>query len=117
MKYDFKIHQGADKAFSLIVKDQGGAVDLAGYVAAMQIRQKAFSATAIDTLTTENGRLELFPAEGRIRVVFPNEITQSYPPSVFVYDLEIKSAGGQVTRILEGKVSVSPEVTRDELTE
>jgi len=30
----------------------------------------------------------------------------------FVYDFEVESAGGEVTRILEGKFTVKAEVTR-----
>jgi hypothetical protein len=30
----------------------------------------------------------------------------------YVYDVEITSSGGEVTRVLEGQVEVTPEVTR-----
>ena len=32
--------------------------------------------------------------------------------SGYVYDLEIESAGGVVTRLMQGQITVTPEVTR-----
>ena len=39
-------------------------------------------------------------------------VTEDFPAGTFVYDLEIRSVGGIVDRIIEGSFIVTPEVTR-----
>jgi hypothetical protein len=41
-----------------------------------------------------------------------NSTTSGIEEGIYVYDIEITSGSGSVTRILEGKATVSPEVTR-----
>jgi hypothetical protein len=38
--------------------------------------------------------------------------TGAIEEAIYVYDLEIASGSGTVTRLLEGEVTVNPEVTR-----
>ena len=88
-KHDLKIDQGTDTAIKFVLKKDTLPLDLAGYKAAMQLRYAAYSDEAIDTLTTENGRLTIEPGEGKITAVFPHEITESYEPGYLVYDLSL----------------------------
>lgn len=111
-KHDLKIDQGTDTSIKFVLKKNSLPLDLAGYKAAMQLRQAAYSVEAIDTLTTENGRLSIEPAEGKITAVFPNKSTEQYPPGYLVYDLEIETVSGEITRILQGRVQIIAEVTR-----
>lgn len=78
----------------------------------MQIRSRVFSKEAIDTLTSKSGRLVIDANEGRITAKFPHSITETYPAQTLVYDIEITSAENEITRILQGKIIVSAEVTR-----
>lgn len=111
--YDFCINQGTDLTVPLVLTDATGEpVDLEGYTAAMQIRTLVESPEAVDTLTTGNGRILLEADQGKLTLKFPNEVTALFPAQQMVYDVEITSGGGEITRILQGKVSVSPEVTR-----
>ena len=41
-----------------------------------------------------------------------NSTTSNIEEGIYVYDIEITSGAGSVTRILQGNVTVSPEVTR-----
>jgi hypothetical protein len=41
-----------------------------------------------------------------------NSITGAIEEAIYVYDVEITSGAGVVTRIMEGTVTVNPEVTR-----
>lgn len=52
------------------------------------------------------------PADGRFELIFPNKVTAGYPVQTLVYDIELVSSGGEVRRIVEGRASVTPEVTR-----
>ena len=115
IKYDFKIDQGCDHNFSLVLKDENGSgVNLVGYGAAMQVRSSPSSKIAIDTLTTANKRLEIDTDAGKIALNFPHDVTSTYPAAKLCYDMEIVSGGGQVTRLFSGFITVSPEVTRVE---
>lgn len=112
-RYDFKLNQGADTALPIVLKDcKGTAIDLSGYTVAMQIRRFKASTDAIDTLGTDDGRIVMEPADGKFTLTFPHQITEAYPVAKLVYDIEITSGDGEITRVLEGSVTVSGEVTR-----
>lgn len=87
--------------------------DLTGYTARMHIRKAVSSPDPpLFSLTTENGRIQLTPAEGRIVLLVSATDTALLSFSTAVYDLELVSGGGVVTRLLQGSVSLSREVTR-----
>lgn len=112
-EYKIKIDQGSDVVIPIVLKDPEGTVlDLTGYTARMQIRPYFASSRVIDELTTENGRCEIDAANGKITLRFPHANTEKYPPSILRYDIEMESSFGEVTRILEGRFVVRPEVTR-----
>ena len=107
-----KLHQGSDEYFDLVVKSDGITPDnLTGYTARMMIRQSIRDDTILDELTTENGRIEITPLDGKLRVLFPSLVTSGYDFTRGVYDLELVS-GDVVIRILQGEVEVDLEVTR-----
>lgn len=93
--------------------DGGSPVDLTGAAARMQVRQKVTSPDVVIELNATNGRAVLTDAvNGEITLSISAVDTALLPAGVGVYDLEIAFAGGQVDRLLEGKVRISPEVTR-----
>ena len=49
---------------------------------------------------------------GKINLIATATQTTAIEEAIYVYDLEIESSAGSVTRILEGQVTVTPEVTR-----
>lgn len=87
-------------------------IDLTGYTARMQVRPSIPSATVLANLTTENGGIEIEPLAGEITLMLTDEQTAALPSGTWVYDLELVSAGGEVTRTIEGGFVVRPEVTR-----
>ena len=112
-KYCFTIDQGTDLRVPFVLKNADGTlVDLTGCAIRMQLRKNFYADEAVDTLTTDDGRITMTPAEGRFELVFPNSTTAGYPVQTLVYDIELVSSGGEVRRIVEGKASVTPEVTR-----
>lgn len=109
---DLTIEQGATFKHTLLVKQGGSAFNLTSYSARMQIRKTYASADTILELTEENGRITITPLDGRIDLLVDAEDTAELTFKDGVYDLEIESAGGEVTRILQGFVTLSLEVTR-----
>lgn len=87
--------------------------DLTGYTARMQVRRTIESSTVLLNLTTENGGLDVMPyeASNEILINVSASVTASISTSG-VYDIEIISPTGTVSRILQGTFTVSPEVTR-----
>lgn len=88
-------------------------INIEGYTARMQIRRTIDSSTTLVSLTTENGGLTVNPADpdNQILISMSDAVTASISTSG-VYDLEIESPDGTVSRILQGTVTLSPEVTR-----
>ncbi len=94
-------------------KDSAGtAINLSGYTARMQVRETYSSTTPIVSLTNGAG-ITLGGAAGTIAIVISATTTAALAaPFSGVYDLEIVSAGGVVTRLVQGTATVSAEVTR-----
>lgn len=111
--YNFVLEQGTDKELSLIWKDSVGTpVDLTGYTARMQMRPSKSSETVLLDLSTENGLIQLGGVTGAISLIFTEALTNTLTRSG-VYDLELNS-GNKVTRLIEGEITLSKGVTRDE---
>lgn len=88
-------------------------VNLTGCTLRMQMRKTVGDATVLDTLTTENGKLEITNAiEGRISIKISAVTSSAYTFDRGVYDLEVVFLDGSVYRIIEGAVTTVPEVTR-----
>jgi hypothetical protein len=104
----------AGASFSRVIrwKADGANVNLTGYTARAQIRPSAASATTTLSLTTENSRIALGGSAGTITLSISATDTAAIAAGRYVYDLELVSAGGIVTRLLQGIVTVSANVTR-----
>lgn len=87
-------------------------IDLTGCTARMHIRAKLEDATPLLVLTTENGRITLGGTTGTVDLFIADEDTTLITWTSGVFDIEIAHPGGDVTRIAQGSVSVSKEVTR-----
>ena len=84
---------------------------LTNHTARMQVRRTIESTTPLITLTTENGRITLNGAAGLISLSISAADTADLTSSG-VYDLEIISSGGLVSRVIQGTFNLSLEVTR-----
>lgn len=113
-KLKFTIYQGATFRKRLTWKGPSGTpIDLTGCTARMQVRAEVGSPTVLLELTTENGGIVLGGALGTIDLYTSDEDTGAITWDGGVWDLEIVHPGGEVTRLAQGSISVSPEVTRD----
>lgn len=111
--YNFTIEQGSTLRRDFIYKDNAGIpVNLTNYVARMQIRSFKDSSTVLFEATTANGKLVLTGAQGKIALTVSATELDALTFDVGLYDLEIQSPSGVVTRLLEGTISNSRQVTR-----
>ena len=124
-KYSFVIEQGSTVNFEIQYKDSGSnPVDLTGYSGKMMIRSNyadqnpttyavLSSSLAADgtglNFSGSNGSTP--PTSGSIGIYISAASSSAFTFNTARYDLEITS-GSVVTRILEGQVNLSQEVTR-----
>lgn len=113
---DLVIDKGATYKLSLIwsTKDQFNVktpVDLTGYTAASQIRESYDAVSPIVSLTTGSG-IVLGGVTGTIDLVITAAVTTAITIDKGVWDLELTNPSGEVIRLLSGKVTFKPEVTK-----
>ena len=111
--YSFTIDQGAQYTTQIIWADSSGnPINLTGYTAAMQLRLQAASPdpSALN-LTSSNGGITITPLAGEMDILMTSAQTGSLDPGFYVYDLEI-ALGSVVTRIIQGQITVSAQVTQ-----
>ena len=101
------IDQGTDFTTSVNLTDNnGGQLNLTGMTAASQIRKTHSSSNATNFTTS------LANNTGTLTLSLNNSVTSSMSAGRYVYDVELTDSSNVVSRILEGIVTVTPEVTR-----
>lgn len=107
--YNLVIDQGSDFALDLVIKEAGSALNLSSYSGRAQLRTSvsASSAAASFTVTKTNA------AGGALKMELSAATSSGISAGQYVYDLEIYTSGDAVVkRILQGEVTITPEVTR-----
>jgi hypothetical protein len=97
-------------------KAAGVPVDLTGCTARMQVRADVDSPDVLLDLTTENGGIILGGAAGTIDLwVGATDTTAiTWDGGVWALDIQYATGPDDVDRLIEGSISVSPEVPRDD---
>lgn len=112
--YNFTIEQGATFKREFKYKtSEGVGIDLTNYAVRMQVRKTIDATTKELDLTESNGlSVGTTPDTNHIiTLTIPASTTQDLSFDTAVYDLEI-DLSGEVTRLLQGKIKLSKEVTR-----
>jgi hypothetical protein len=86
-------------------------INITGYTAKMQMRSYPDNPTSVLTLTTENGGITITGATGNIALHATASQTGAINQGPYDYDIEIYQ-GASVTRVVQGQVEVSAQVTR-----
>jgi len=93
-------------------KDNAGTpLDFTDLTAAMEIR-KTITSDAVETLTTENGKLELGGVLGTIRLLLTQDEVSAIPAGEYIQDLYTKNASLDNTFRFRGKFVVCEVITR-----
>ena len=109
--YDIICEQGTTFTRVVTYKDAAGnAVNLTSYTARMKVRSSRGAEGFYMTLINTRGIT--LQSNGEIEIVIPATSTARVPSGSYLYDLEIVSTSGVVTRVIEGEFRVSGEVTR-----
>jgi len=87
-------------------------VDLANYMARMQIRPTLASTTIIQELTTSNGGIALDNSAKTVTILMTAIQTTAFTFTSAVYSLELVLSGTEVVPFCGGTITLVPEVTR-----
>lgn len=100
------IDQGTTFSFTFSLTNADGSdKDLSDYTVAAQIRKSYYTSSKVDfTTSTVDGI-------GEITISLTAAQTSELKAGRYVYDIEIESSA-ETVRVLEGIVTVTPEVTR-----
>ena len=122
-EYNMTIEQGSTftRLISIeepdLIADPNGSIFvpylLVLHTARMQIRRTIESSTVMISLTTENGGIDINPGtpENEILLSISAANTATLTSSG-VYDLEIISNTGAISKVVRGTITLIPEVTR-----
>jgi len=97
--------------FEIIVRylnDDGTAIDLTGYQARSQMRRSYYSTTATNLIANISS-----PTNGNVTLSLNANTTANLKVGRYLYDVEVvENATYTVSRIVEGIITVMPEVTK-----
>ena len=106
IKSNLTVDQGANFLYNVYLIDANGtAIDISGYTGNCQIR-KTYTSTTYNTMN-----VAVTGASGLVSLTMNSTVTANLTSTRYVYDLEL-SSNNVVSRILEGTITVSPQVTR-----
>lgn len=122
-QFSFTIEQGVTVKKQFTYKNSAGEpIELGtgdeSHTARMQIRENIDADQPVGDFNTSNGGLSIIETtgsavSGTIELLIPATSTSLYTFDTAVYDLEIEQTStGTVTRLLQGKIKLSKEVTR-----
>lgn len=104
-KANLVIDQGSTYSVSISIFDaEGDPLNVTGYTSRSQLRKHYTSSNAVTFQTSLSN--------GEISLALTANQTTSLIPGRYVYDVELIDQSNNVTRIVEGIVTVTPEVTR-----
>lgn len=90
-----------------LAASNGQPLNLTGYTVASQMRKSFQSSTSYSFTATVYDALA-----GKIRLTLTDEQSALIPAGRWLYDVEITSSSGVTTRVVEGVVTVSPQITQ-----
>ena len=114
--YNFTIEQGANFSKTLTWKTSGGvSIDIGGYTIRMMARRDYKDTTPVISLSTVNppGGITIAGtgSTGQFDITMSATVTAALDFSTLQYDIEMVKSG-KVTRLLEGMITLSKEITK-----
>jgi hypothetical protein len=102
------VDAGSDYSNIITVSSTNGQpLNLSGYTVASQLR-KSYSSSTVYAFTASI----YDAANGRVRLQLSASNSSAIPAGRWLYDVEITSAAGSKTRVVEGIVTITPQITQ-----
>ena len=112
VKRDFVVPQGVTYPVKMRYLDANDAViDLSGYSVQAQLRKQYDQAVADVDCTIANGKAFL-DVDNYFGFTLSPSDTSALAATTYFFDIIVTSSGGDVTRAMEGTISITPEVTK-----
>jgi len=109
-KIDFSVDCGSTWTVRFDYTDNdGNPIDLLGYIGRMYLKRNYNTPSAFE-ISTVIGNMVV--ANGYVTWTVTDEETSTLLSGSYIYDVELESYDGTVSRFFEGKVVFNPEVTR-----
>jgi hypothetical protein len=101
--------QGTDFSFTMdITNDDGTAVNVANYTFTSSIRKSYYSSRVTANMTVN----VLSTANGNLAISMNSATTSNIKAGRYLYDVKMKNASNTVTRVVEGIITVYPQITK-----
>jgi len=105
-KLNIVVDQGTSFFTSFTVNDDGGTpINFTGYTATAQMRKYYTSSNSVSFTVTAN-------SAGGVALSLTANATANLVAGRYVYDVEMVAPANTTSRIVEGIVTVTPQVTR-----
>jgi len=102
------VDAGGDYSNIITVSSTNGQpLNLGGYTVASQMRKSYSSSTAYAFTASIYDA-----ANGKVRLQLSASASSVIPAGRWLYDVEITSASGTKTRVVEGIVTITPQITQ-----
>jgi len=106
---ELTIDQGTTFESTLdLVADDGNPINLTGYAFSGQIRKSYYSSTPTANFTISVSDL----VNGNLVISLDATTTSKIPAGRYLYDVKMTDTANTVTRIVEGIITVTPQVTK-----
>jgi hypothetical protein len=107
IKANLIIDQGSTYSTVIDVTDDNDVpIDLTGYSGSAQIRKHYSSSNSV------HFSVGIIPTDGGVVLSLSSTQTSALRAGRYVYDVELTNSSNVVSRIVEGIVTVTPQVTR-----
>lgn len=106
-----KMEQGATFTQRLTWKIDGSPVNLTSYSARMKVRRMVQEPAILSLTTSTGGGIVLGGVNGTIDITVSATQTALLNAGKYMYDLELVTAGGVVTRLVKGRLTIDAEIT------
>lgn len=107
IKANLIIDQGTTYSTTVDVADEDDLpIDLTGYTGTAQIRKHYSSSNSTPFTVHVDG------PDGTVRLSLTSAQTRALAAGRYVYDVELTNSSNVISRIVEGIVTVTPQVTR-----
>jgi hypothetical protein len=105
--FNLFIDQGTDFSAVIVVSDEAGDPrDLTGFTGRAKLKR------SFDTEINTSFEVNINPSAGEVTLSLSNQTTSNIRHGRYVYDVELVSNANIVERVIQGTITVDPEVTR-----
>jgi hypothetical protein len=109
---DFIVPQGVTYPIKMRWTNAGIPISLTGAAIRAQLRKEYEASTADLDATIANGKAFLDTVDWYFGFTLLPSDTNLLEATTYFYDILVTTAGGDVTRAMQGKITLTPRVTR-----